>query len=111
MESAFALGDLAKAEELITRVESLPRGEQPPSMRALAAGYRARLSAARGEESLVEPAYVTAEETFRQLGMQFKLAATQMEHAEWLQSAGKAADADLLEHVVAGEHEAAEERA
>ncbi len=44
----------------------------------------------------MEPAYVTAEETFRQLGMQFKLAVTQMEHAEWLESAGRAADADLL---------------
>jgi predicted ATPase/class 3 adenylate cyclase len=96
VESAFALGDLAKAEELIARVERLPRGEQPPSMRARAGAYRARLSAARGDESQVDAAYSTAEETFRQLGMQFKLAATQMEHAEWLHSAGRAADADLL---------------
>src|SRR6202011_4087280 len=82
VESAFALGDLAKGEELIARVERLSRGEQPPSMRALAAAYRARLSAARGEEAQVEPAFLAAEETFRQLGMQFKLAATQIEHAE-----------------------------
>jgi class 3 adenylate cyclase/predicted ATPase len=96
VEAAFALGDLVEADALIARVEGLPRGEQPPSMGALAGAYRARLSAAQGEEAQVEPAYVTAEDTFRQLGMQFKLAATQMDHAEWLQSMGRPADADLL---------------
>ena len=84
LEAALALGDLDKAEELIGRIESLKAGAQPPFLRAQAARFRARLSAAQGESDGVEQQFKTAAQIFREYGIPLWLAFTLLEHAEWL---------------------------
>jgi len=87
-ESAFALNDLAKVETLLGFVDGLRPGERSRYLGAQASRFRARLATANGEASAVEPGFEEAEQLFRQVGMVFWLAVTQLEHAEWLRSNG-----------------------
>lgn len=84
VESAFAMGDLTKVDELLGILDAVPLGIRPPSMEAHASRFRARLSHARGDDVAVEPCFMRAEELFRELGLPFRLAVAQLEHAEWL---------------------------
>src|SRR5262249_59863501 len=61
-----------------------------------AARSRARLSAARGEQGNVEQGFKTAEQIFREYGVPFWLAMTELEHAEWLAGRGRSEDAGPL---------------
>jgi hypothetical protein len=92
-ESALALKDLAKVDELVGVVDALGPGERPPYLRAQALRFRARLADSRGNPDAVEPFFVAAEEAFAQLGMPFWLAVTQLEHAEWLVANGRGVNA------------------
>jgi hypothetical protein len=96
LEAALALGERGRAEELLARIESLPPGLLAPSLRAHAARFRARLAAADGEDVPTAAGYAAAESTFRELGMPFWLAITQVEHGEWLAARGRADDAEPL---------------
>jgi ATP/maltotriose-dependent transcriptional regulator MalT len=96
VEAALAAGDLGKAEELVSRIEALRRGLQPPFIRAQAARFRARLTARRGESDGVEQGFKTAEQIFREYGIPFWLALTQLEHAEWLDGQGRPQGAEPL---------------
>jgi predicted ATPase/class 3 adenylate cyclase len=96
VEAAFALGDLDKADELIGTIESLRAGAQPPFLRAQAARFRARLSAARGGSAGVEQQFKTAEQIFREYGIPLWLAFTQLERAEWLADQGRPNEAGPL---------------
>ena len=77
IEAALALGRREQAEELLARVEALPRGYRPPYLDAHAHRFRARLE---GDVA----GYVTAAERFRELAMPFWVAVTDLEHAERL---------------------------
>ncbi len=81
LECAFELGDSARVEALLDIVEGLGPGERPPLLTAHAARFRARL-ASDGQEA--DDDFRRAEELFRELGMVFWLAVTQVEHAESL---------------------------
>ncbi|MGA8297066.1 MAG: hypothetical protein WB770_08505, partial [Acidimicrobiales bacterium] len=83
IESAFDLGDEAKAEQMLVRIESLLPGESTPFLDAVAARFRARLSANRGIAG-TDASFKGAEAKFRRLSTPFWLAMTLLEHAEWL---------------------------
>ena len=87
LEAALALGDIAKAEELLGFVEELPPGQRPPFLEANAIRIRARMA---GDAAGLADAAVR----FRILSMPFWLAVTQVEQAEAL-GAGGAAEALL----------------
>jgi hypothetical protein len=83
-EAALALPDLDKAEELLAIPESLDPGELTPFLQSQTARLRARLDAARGNHEQVHERFLSAAALFREFGLAFHLAVTQLEHAEWL---------------------------
>jgi class 3 adenylate cyclase/tetratricopeptide (TPR) repeat protein len=93
LEAAFDLGDMAKLEELLGRIEVLRPGERPPLLTAHTARFRARLAS---DPSEADASFARAEELFRDLEMAFWLAVTQLEHAEWLLEHERATDAEPL---------------
>jgi ATP/maltotriose-dependent transcriptional regulator MalT len=101
IDAAVALGDAAKAEELLGIVTSAPPGLVSPLVRAHATRFAARLAAMRGDHDAVEPGFAAAEALFRSISTPFPLAVVQLEHAEWLVSQGRATEAEpLLEESV-----------
>lgn len=96
LEAAFALGDLAKAEELLGSVETLQPGELTPFLRGHRARFRARLDAEHGRIERVDESFRSAGALFREFGFAFYLAVTQLEHAEWLTAQGRGDEAQPL---------------
>ena len=93
LEAALALGDRAKAEEVVGRIEAIPPGLRPPSLGAHAGRARARLAeSADGATAHL----VSAETVFRDLGLRFWLAVTMLEHAEVLIADGRGEEAEPL---------------
>jgi tetratricopeptide (TPR) repeat protein len=82
VEAAFALGDVDTVEELLGRVEPLPRGQRGRYLEAHAKRFRARL-----DED--EAGYAAAAAIFRELEIPFWLAVTLVEHAELLNGEGE----------------------
>jgi class 3 adenylate cyclase/tetratricopeptide (TPR) repeat protein len=93
LEAAFELGDAAKLEELLGSIEALRPGERPPLLTAHAARFRAKLASVSGE---AEAGFAQAAELFREHGMVFWLAVTQIELAEWLTNQGRGSEAELF---------------
>ena len=89
LECAFELSDGQKLEELLGIIESLPAGERTPLVAAHAARFRAKLEA---DASSAEALFRQAEEIFREHGLVFLLAVTQLEHAEQLAAMGRSSD-------------------
>jgi len=75
--------------------ESAP-GSVPPFLRAETARFRARIHAAIGEVEAATSRFKTAAGMFRELGMPFWLAATLLEHSEWLTGSGRADETEEL---------------
>jgi class 3 adenylate cyclase/tetratricopeptide (TPR) repeat protein len=96
LELGLALGRFDHVEELLARIDAIPSGRRPPSMVAQAARYRARLAAARNEHDAVEQGFKTGEAVFREHGLTFFVAATELEHAEWLAGRGRSEEAEPL---------------
>jgi tetratricopeptide (TPR) repeat protein len=96
LESALELGRLDKVEELLARIDAIPIGKRPPLLRAQSARFRARLAAAKGVTEGVEQGFKTAAATFREYRLTFFLAATELEHGEWLVGQGRADEARPL---------------
>jgi class 3 adenylate cyclase/tetratricopeptide (TPR) repeat protein len=96
LESALVLRRFETVEELLARIDAIPPGKRPPSLRAQAARFRARLGAAQGEDDGVEQGFKTAGAMFREHGLTFQLAITQLEYGEWLAEQGRADDAGAL---------------
>jgi len=93
LECAYELSDGPKLEELLGRIETLRAGEQSPLLAAHAARFRAKLEP---DTSRAEAGFRRAQAAFRELGLVFPLAVTQLEHAERLTAAGRSADAGPL---------------
>ncbi len=89
LEAALALDDRAKVRELLAFLEDAPPGRRSPYLEAQAHRFRARLE---GDEAGFE----SAERIFRELGIVFWLAVTQLEHGETLVQQGRPDDAGLL---------------
>jgi class 3 adenylate cyclase/tetratricopeptide (TPR) repeat protein len=79
-EAALALGDTAKLDELLARLDALPPGASPQFLHAHAARFRARR--AGGEEA--DRLFRKAVASFRELEFPFYLAVTLLEHGELL---------------------------
>ncbi|HEY2788741.1 MAG TPA: AAA family ATPase, partial [Gaiellales bacterium] len=96
LEAAIALGDRAKAEEVIERIQAIPPGLRPPSLGAHAGRSRARLAES---PELAASHLAAAEAVFRDLGLRFWLAVSLLERAEVLtaDSRGEAAEPLLAE--------------
>jgi hypothetical protein len=93
IEAALAIGDREQAEKLLGTIESLPPGIRPPFLDGQAHRLRARLAPAGGQ---VDAEYATAAARFRELELPFWLAATALEHSEWLVDQGRADEAEPL---------------
>jgi class 3 adenylate cyclase/tetratricopeptide (TPR) repeat protein len=89
VEAAFALGEAAKIEELLTSIETVPAGSRPPYLNAQARRFRARLA---GDGA----GYEAAAGQFRELAIPFWLAVTLLEHAEQLFGQGQPSQAEPL---------------
>jgi tetratricopeptide (TPR) repeat protein len=92
-EAAMELGDIAKAEETLALLDALRPGELTPMLRAGRARFRGRLAAELGEDD-PDRSFTEAEEAYRDLGLPFLLAVTQLEHAEWLVAQGRSDEAE-----------------
>ena len=79
IEAALALGERARAEELLESIEAVPPGLRSPYLSAQALRFRGRL--ARSEDVAVEH-YGAAAKRFRELGVVFWLAISLLEHGE-----------------------------
>ena len=95
-EAALSLSNLDKAEELLTIPESLDPGQLTPFLQAQTARLRARLDAAHGEQQGIDERFRSAASLFRECGVIFHLAVTQVEHAQWLAGEGRSEDAQPL---------------
>jgi class 3 adenylate cyclase/tetratricopeptide (TPR) repeat protein len=89
LEASLALGDAAKARELIAWLEEAPPGRRAPFLEAQAQRFRARLD---GELERFE----AAERLFRERELPFWLAVTQLEHGEALVAQGRVEEAEPL---------------
>jgi class 3 adenylate cyclase/tetratricopeptide (TPR) repeat protein len=89
VEAAFALGESAKIEALLTSIETVPPGSRPPYLDAQARRFRARLA----EDGA---GYEAAAERFRELGIPFWLAVTLLEQGELLVAQGRPTEAQRL---------------
>jgi tetratricopeptide (TPR) repeat protein len=96
LEAAVALGQLDKAEERVAQIEALRPGDLPPFLRGQASRFRARLATTRGEDDGIEGRFEDAARTFREFGIPFWLAVTELEHAEWLTEQGREDEAEPL---------------
>jgi class 3 adenylate cyclase/tetratricopeptide (TPR) repeat protein len=90
LEAALALGDGAKAEELLAIVEEQPVGLRPPLLAALAHRFRAHLA---GDDPAADGHYTAAAAQLRALELPFHLAVVLLEHGEWLAAHGRGDDA------------------
>jgi predicted ATPase/class 3 adenylate cyclase len=95
-EAALTLSNLDKAEELLTIPEALDPGQLTPFLQAQTARLRARLNATHGEHQGVDERFRSAASHFRECGVVFYLAVTQLEHAEWLAGQGRNEEAQPL---------------
>jgi ATP/maltotriose-dependent transcriptional regulator MalT len=77
-------------------VEALQPGDLTPSRPAQRSRFRARLDATQGRDEKVEENFRAAEALFREFDLAFYLAATQLEHAEWLAAQGRGDEAEPL---------------
>ncbi len=93
LECAFELSDGPELEELLSRIEELQPGERSPMIMAHAARFRAKLES---DASRAEAGFRRAEALFRECGLVFPLAITQLEHAERLAAVGRSVDARPL---------------
>jgi class 3 adenylate cyclase/tetratricopeptide (TPR) repeat protein len=96
LDSALLLGRYEEVDELLARIDSIPPGRRPPSLRGQSARFRARLAAARGEHDGVEQGFKTAAGIFREHGLTFPLAVTELEHGKWLVEQGRSDEAEPL---------------
>jgi class 3 adenylate cyclase/tetratricopeptide (TPR) repeat protein len=91
-EAALASGRIDLAADAL-EAETL---SDSPLVIAQATRFRAGVAAARGESDRAEDGFKQAAASFREYGLQFFLACTQLEHAEWLVSQGRIDEAEPL---------------
>ncbi|MDP9286129.1 MAG: tetratricopeptide repeat protein, partial [Actinomycetota bacterium] len=89
LEATLALGNAARARELLAVIDETPPGRRPPYLEAHAHRFRARLD----DE---ETGFAAAETGFRRLGIIFWLGVTLVEHGEWLAAQGRTDEVEPL---------------
>jgi class 3 adenylate cyclase/predicted ATPase len=96
VQSALALDDIPKAEELLTAVESIPVGAAHQFLQAHASRFRASICARGGEVEETARLFKRSAGLLRELAFPFHLAVSLLEHGEWLVGVGSAASAEPL---------------
>jgi predicted ATPase/class 3 adenylate cyclase len=96
IEAALTVPDLKKAGQLLATSESADPGERTPFLKANIFRLSARFDAAGGNHEPVEDRFRAAATLFREFGLVFHVAVTQLEHAEWLTTQDRAEDAEPL---------------
>jgi predicted ATPase len=94
IEVALSIREHAKAEELLSAIERLPRGLRPPFLDAQAQRLRARLPGTADDD--LTSSYTTAAARFHDLELPFWLAVTRLEHAELLTRQARSDEAEPL---------------
>ncbi|MBM2824103.1 MAG: adenylate/guanylate cyclase, partial [Thermoleophilia bacterium] len=95
-ESALAVGQPDRAAEAVAKAEALSPGDTGPLIQAQTSRHRALVAAAQGDDSRVEASFKSAAATFREYGVPFLFACTQLERAEWLVTQGRSEEAAPL---------------
>jgi class 3 adenylate cyclase/tetratricopeptide (TPR) repeat protein len=93
LESALALGDGQKAQELLAAIAELPTGLRPPYLAAIARRFRAQLA---GDDATAEREFAAAASELRRLALPFHLAVVLLEHGEWCQTRSRGGEAAPL---------------
>jgi class 3 adenylate cyclase/tetratricopeptide (TPR) repeat protein len=93
LDAALALGDHAKAEELLGIVDEQPVGLSAPLLDATGHRVRARLA---GDDPGADRHFTAAGAQLRSLELPFHLAVVQLEYGEWLAARGRPDDAQPL---------------
>jgi hypothetical protein len=93
LEAAFALGEVAKAEEVLAIVEQTPAGLRPPFLAAVSRRFRALLAGDRPE---ADAHYAAAVNQLRKLDLPFHAAVATLEYGEWLAARGRSDEAEAL---------------
>jgi predicted ATPase/class 3 adenylate cyclase len=93
LDAALALGELGKAEAILTIIDQLPDGLRPPLLEATLHRCRARLA---GDDPAADREFTAAAARMRELELPFYFAVIQLEHAEWLIERGRRDDAEQL---------------
>ncbi len=93
IEAALALGDGARAAELVASIEAVPVGLRSRYLDAQARRFRARLA---GQDDAADEAFRDAADRLRRLGIAFWLGVTLLEHGEWLTARNRRDEAELL---------------
>ena len=96
IDAAITLGRIALADELLRQLEGRRPGELPVYQVALTRRWRGIVAAATGDDERAEASFRAAAAAFREYGYVFLLAATHVEHAEWLTARDRAAEAEPL---------------
>ena len=93
IEAALALGEQERAAELVATIDAIPPGLRPPYLRAQADRFRALLADSDGSAA---SSFQAAEAGFREIGVVFWQAVTQLQHGEWFVAHRRASDAAPL---------------
>jgi predicted ATPase/class 3 adenylate cyclase len=96
MEAALGLSDVDKVEELLAMPKSLDPGRLTPFVQANALRFHARLEVARGGTEGIDERFRSAAAVFREFGIAFYLAVTELEHGEWLVAQGRTNETEPL---------------
>jgi class 3 adenylate cyclase/tetratricopeptide (TPR) repeat protein len=96
MGDQLEIGNLAGAQRLCAIVADTPRGHVPMLVRALLPWFQARVNALAGNDDAVDALFAVAATALREFGAEFYLARALLDHAEWLSSVGRTADAPPL---------------
>ena len=94
--AAFSLGDLDAVRGFVRAIDEINPGIELPFLRALADRTRARLAVIEGDEETAERHFKAAIGLFREIGIPYWRALSQIEFAEALVAAGRADDAASL---------------
>ena len=94
--AALEVGELDKADELLTIAEGVPAGLRPQFIDATIARFRAHLAARAGKTEDADRLFKGAGGLFEELGVPFYVAVTRLEHAEWLAGQSRLAEAQPL---------------
>ncbi len=96
VEAAFGTGDTEAAAALVRRVSERPRGLVPPYLHAEVARFQARLAAQHGDAETAQRRFMDAMNGFNEIGNVYRVARTQLDHAEWLQRCGRVDEAAVF---------------
>jgi class 3 adenylate cyclase/tetratricopeptide (TPR) repeat protein len=95
-EALLALDELERVEQLFRELDALPPAERTPYVRAQRMRLGGRLAGRRGEGTVAERSLKRAAARFRELGLPFWAAVTELELAEWLDAEGRREEAEPL---------------